>query len=195
MLVVSYARVSTKEQDISLQRKEISKHCEYKNLRILRSFEDIGKSGKNMDRPAFIQLMELIKANPEIKAVIIWKLDRIGRSVKDLITIIETLKSLNIDLISITDNIDTTTTSGRLLFHITSAFAEYEREILSERSKLGREKALEQGTICNRPKIILDKEFVMKLYNMGVPKTTIALKIGVSEGTIHNRISEWERDI
>ena len=127
--VVCYARVSSLSQDLELQISEIKKFCDYRNYKIIRVYSD-KISGKNTtDRPEFQEMMDLIskKNTLDVKAVVVHQLDRLGRSLSDLIKTVEFLKSKNIDLIVIADNIDTQTNQGVLFFQLIGAISEFEQ--------------------------------------------------------------------
>ena len=126
----------------------------------------------------------------EIEAVVVTKLDRWGRSVKDLVTSIDELKRCGVHFISIKDNLDTSTPNGRLLFHILSAFAEFEWEIIRERMEAGRERARLQGKILHRPQKKLDEREIKRLYELGLSARSVGKIMGVSHNTILSRLRE-----
>jgi len=192
MKVITYARVSTDKQDLDIQREKLKAECIYKNYTIYQAFEDVG-SGKSIVRKDFDRMWQyIVKFHKDIDALIIWKLDRIGRSLKDLIYISEELELKGIDLISISDNINTTTKEGRLFFHLLGAIAQYERELIIERTKLGIERAKKNGKICHRPRIELPMDEILRLRELGVPLTKIAERFNVSDVTIWKRLKEIE---
>lgn len=104
----------------------------------------------------------------KVEALVVTKLDRWGRSVKDLVISIDELKRYGVHFISIEDNLDTSTPNGRFLFHILSAFANFKREIIQERLEAGRERARLQGKILHRPKKKLDEREIRRLYEVGL---------------------------
>ena len=116
--IYTYSRVSTSKQDLTLQNEELKKFCDFKKLEIMRMFEDTA-SGKNDERSGFQEMMKLLSNNiHSVDAVVTYKLDRIGRSIMDLIKFSEYLGEREIGLIVIANNIDTTTHEGRLFFYI-----------------------------------------------------------------------------
>lgn len=143
MKVAIYTRVSTDEQDANKQLKELSEFSENRKYEVIKTYQDV-ISGSKDSRP---QLNELMQDAYEHKfdAVIIWKLDRLGRSLKHLIDIMNKFNNWKINLICKTQDIDTTTPNGKLLFHIFGAVAEFERELISERTKLGLKNAKNVG--------------------------------------------------
>jgi DNA invertase Pin-like site-specific DNA recombinase len=139
-MIVGYVRVSTKEQSISLQKDALQQYgCEL-------IFEDIASGAS--ERP---ELEKAIKQLKKGDIFVVWKLDRLGRTLLQLVKLINTFRLNGIEFISISDNIDTTTPYGRLYFHLIASFAEFEREITIERTKAGLTSARKQGRIGGRP--------------------------------------------
>jgi site-specific DNA recombinase len=154
---VIYIRVSTEEQakegySLSGQESALKDYVHMMGYDLYKVYCDEGKSAKDMEhRPALQQLLKDAQKK-YFKAIFVYKLDRFSRSLKDLILTIEQLKNLNIDFISLQDKIETASASGKLMFHIISSFAEFERDIISERTRFGMtEKAREGGIISKAP--------------------------------------------
>ena len=152
-----YTRVSTEEQakegfSLSAQEGSLKNYATALGYELYKIYKDEGKSAKDMKhRPA---LQELLKEAEEkhFNAIFVYKLDRFSRSLKDLILTIEKLKEIGVDFISLQDKIETASASGKLMFHIISSFAEFERDIISERTTFGMtEKAKEGGTVTKAP--------------------------------------------
>jgi len=193
--VYGYARVSTREQSLDVQIDKIKKYCNIRDFELLDIFTDKA-TGANTDRAGFQDLIKNIDSNHyKASAVIIPKLDRIGRSVKNLIEIVEFLKSKKIDLISIGDSIDTTRPEGRLFFHMNAAFAEFERERINERTQEGREFALANGVKFGRPEKEVDIDRVMRKVAAGVTKERIAQDENVGIVTLYKRIKEYKESL
>ena len=152
-----YIRVSTEEQakegfSLSAQESSLKDYVGMMGYDLFKIYRDEGISAKDMKhRPDLQQLLK--DADRKLfKAIFVYKLDRFSRSLKDLILTIERLKNLNIDFISLQDKIETASASGKLMFHIISSFAEFERDIISERTRFGMtEKAKEGGVISRAP--------------------------------------------
>lgn len=150
-----YVRVSTEEQakqGISLRAQEeaLENYAKALGYEILKIYKDEGKSAKDIKgRPEMIQLLADAQAH-KFQAIFIYKLDRFSRSLRDLIDTIEKLKELNIDFISLQDKIETTSASGKLMFHIISAFAEFERNVTGDRTKFSMDKQARDGNIVTR---------------------------------------------
>lgn len=174
---IGYARVSTNEQDLSYQIQLLEKAgCE-------RIFQD-KISGVKSERPGLDELNNFAR---EGDIVMIWKFDRLGRSLIDLINIINSFNSKNIGVISLTDSIDTTTSHGKLFFHITGAFAEFERNLIKERTNAGLALAKSQGRVGGR-KPAINKEqklLIESLFNEGKTYREISYVMKVSLTTLY----------
>jgi len=193
MRVFGYARVSTEEQvksgSLDQQREAIRSYCKSRGYELVRLFTDAGVSALS-HRPEWEELMRRLEAG-EAEAVVVTKLDRWGRSVKDLVTSIDQLQRWGIAFVSIGDSIDTSTPNGRLLFHILSAFAEFEREVIRERLAAGRERARAEGKTLHRPRKELNIREIKRLYvDVGLSASAIAKIMGTSHNTILSRLRE-----
>jgi site-specific DNA recombinase len=154
-LAAIYIRVSTEEQakqGISLKAQEeaLQNYAKALGYEVLRIYKDEGKSAKDIKgRPEMTQLLQDAEAR-KIQAIFIYKLDRFSRSLRDLIETIAKLKEWNVDFISLQDKIETTSASGKLMFHIISAFAEFERNVTGERTKFSMDKQARDGNHISR---------------------------------------------
>lgn len=149
---IGYARVSTKDQNLDLQLDELKKvGCE-------KIYKDFGVSGSKATRPELDKMLGDLRSGD---VVVIWKIDRLGRSLKDLVILVEKFKKQDIGLQSLHDPIDTTTSHGMLIFSIFASLAEFERNVIRERTKAGLESARARGKVGGRPKG-LNKEAVKK---------------------------------
>lgn len=138
---IGYARVSTRDQKLHLQVTELKKYgCEVIHQE---------KKSSVKDRPELEKMLNQLRAGD---TVVVWKLDRLGRSLKHLVDLISLFNDKKVDFISINDNIDTTSMQGRLIFNLFASFAEFERELISERTKAGLKAAREKGHFSGRPK-------------------------------------------
>jgi len=194
--VFGYARVSTADQvksgSFEQQREDIRRYCEAHGHELVRLYGDAGWSALG-ERPEWSELMETLQGriDERIEAVVVTKLDRWGRSVQELITSINDLKEKDVAFVSIGDSLDTSTANGRLLFHILSAFAEFEREIIRERLAAGRERAKAAGKQMHRPRLELDNARIKHLYTeLPLSATVIGKLMKVSTGTILSRLRE-----
>ncbi|MBD3263650.1 MAG: hypothetical protein GF375_00930, partial [Candidatus Omnitrophica bacterium] len=135
MKTAIYCRVSTEDQEPKHQEKAIKKYAKDHGFSICKVYTD-KISGTKSTRPALNDLMIAARSN-KFNVVLVWKLDRLGRSLQHLLNVLKEWEKLNIDFISITEAFDTTTAQGRLFFQIAGAFAEFESQLISERTKLG----------------------------------------------------------
>ncbi|AKJ41500.1 recombinase family protein [Pragia fontium] len=176
-MLIGYVRVSTNDQQTDLQRESLSRaNCEL-------IFED-KISGVKSERPGLKRLLKTAKAGD---TVVVWKLDRLGRSVRHLITLVSDLKARGIHFRSITDSIDTSSAAGRFFFHVMSALAEMERELIVERTRAGLAVARAQGRIGGRPRRLTDEQIQqsIRLLSKGHSRKELALIYNVSLATIY----------
>jgi DNA invertase Pin-like site-specific DNA recombinase len=177
--VALYARVSTLDQSCDMQLEDLRRYA----AGFARSHEyvDIGISGAQRRRP---QLDALRKDahHRRFDVVLVWKFDRFARSVKHLVDSLEEFRALDIDFISYTEGIDTTTPSGELLFHIMGAVAQFERDLIAERVRAGIAHARAMGKRIGRPRAAIDAERVKALRDAGnsLRKIAQALSVPVS---------------
>ena len=147
--VAIYVRVSTVEQETELQEHELREYCERRGWSYV-VYRDRGQSGAKNDRPALTAMMNDLRRR-KIDVVVVWALDRLARSLKQLLSIAEECRSLGADLVSLRQNVDTTLPAGRLTFQVLGAVAEFEREMLRERVKAGMAQAKRLGRHIGRP--------------------------------------------
>jgi DNA invertase Pin-like site-specific DNA recombinase len=146
-----YARCSTldKGQDPELQLSPLREYCQRRGFTITGEYVDNGISGTKERRPQLDRLLDAARKR-QIDLIVVWKLDRFGRSLKQLVNTLEELSSLGIGFISYQDNLDLTTPQGRLMFHIIGSMAEFERELIRERVKAGLDNARRKGKRLGR---------------------------------------------
>ena len=171
-----YARVSTLEQDLELQLQALRPHCD-------RIFQDQA-SGKDLARPEFQRLRDQLR---EGDTIVVWKLDRLGRSLQDLLALVQELQERKVGLRSLTEGFDTTTAGGKLFFSIAGAFAEYERNLIRERTLAGLQAARARGRLGGRKKVIAPKSWklMQTLYEQGTPVSEICQQFGVGRSTFY----------
>ena len=179
-----YARVSTSNhgQDIGMQTRELREYCQRRGLQIVGEYTDVGVSGSKDSRPELNRLMADAKQR-RFDAVCVWKLDRFGRSLRHLVNALADLESLGVCFISIKDNLDLSTPSGRLMFQIIGAMAEFERALIQERVRAGIRNARAKGQRIGRPRVAVDAARIAALRASGLSWRTIERELGISVRT------------
>jgi DNA invertase Pin-like site-specific DNA recombinase len=190
VMKIGYARVSTKDQNLNFQIDAL------KNYGCEMIFSE--KQSAIKERPELLKMIEHLRKDD---IVVVWKLDRLGRSLKDLVNLVEKFKEIGTEFVSIQDNVDTSNPQGRLFFNIMASLAEFEREIIRERTIAGLEAARKRGRVGGRPKG-LTKESVLKAKAAKVfyeqdklPVIEIQKKLNVSRATLYRYLHEVGADI
>ncbi len=184
-MLIGYARVSTQEQTLDLQTDALERSgCE-------KIFTDT-TSGAKSERPGLQEAMNHLRAGDTL---IVWRLDRLGRTLKHLIATITQLNDTGIGFKSLQENMDTTTSGGKLIFHIFGALAEFEREVIKERTNAGLQAARARGRLGGRPKIQTKdpKKIALarKLYNdASMPVQVICEQLHISKSTLYRYVGE-----
>jgi len=179
-VLIGYARVSTQDQNLDLQTEALTKAgCK-------KIFTD-KISGSRAERPGLTKALEMLR---EGDTLIVWKLDRLGRSVKNLVDLVGELHKQGIQFKSLTDAIDTGTPSGRFFFHVMASLAEMERELTVERTRAGLEVARQLGRKGGRKRQMTDSkiESAKKLLASGIPPRDVATNLGISVPTLYRWI-------
>src|SRR5216684_6646464 len=184
--VAIYARVSTANngQDPGLQTNELREYAERRGWQIVREYVDRGVSGAKDSRPALNKLLADVHQR-KCDVVLVWKLDRLGRSLRHLVNTLAELESRGVAFVSLSDNLDLSTPSGRLMFNVIGAMAEFERALIQERVKAGLRNAKAKGKRLGRPRVVVDQVEVLELRKSGESWRAIAEKLGVGVGTAH----------
>ncbi|MDW4293226.1 recombinase family protein [Staphylococcus saprophyticus] len=188
---IGYARVSTGLQNLHLQEDRLNAYgCE-------KIFNDY-MSGSKSKRPGLDKAIEFARSGDTI---VVWRLDRLGRNMEDLITLVNELNERGVSFHSLEENItmDKSSSTGQLLFHLFAAFAEFERNLILERSSAGRIAARARGRYGGRPEKLNNKDLKLlkTLYDNGMPIKTIAEQWQVSRTTIYrylNKIEDGKND-
>jgi len=183
--IAKYKRCSTDNQELTLQEDILSKDIrrfkeDNPNIEIeILNFEDFAISGKTTkDRPGLMDMMEKIDKRL-INKVYVTKMDRLGRSLQDLLNLTDQMRKREVDFVVVEQKIDTSTPQGNLLFQIIGAFSEFERTLIRERMEAGRRKAKETGITksgkpLHRPPLVLDEDGIMAKYEKGMSINKIA---------------------
>ena len=189
--VIIYARVSTKEQKVDMQITDLRQYAEARKLKVVREYIDYA-SGAKSDRANYKKLFDDVRKR-KTDIVLVWKFDRFARSTKELINALEEFNNLGVDFISYKENIDTSTPSGKILFTMISAFAEFERAIIKERVIAGMEKAKAKGTRIGRPRIPpFTIERVLEMKEQGSSYKEIIKKLKISKSTYYKILQAVE---
>lgn len=183
--VAIYARVSTTNhgQDVTLQTRDLQQFAEARGWRIVDAYIDAGVSGAKDSRPELNRLMADAKRR-RFDVVLVWKLDRFGRSLRHLVNALAELEALGIAFVSFTDNLDLSTPSGRLMFQVIAAMSEFERSLIQERVRAGMRNAKAKGRPIGRPKANVDVAEIARLRDSGASLRAIAARLGVSVGKV-----------
>jgi DNA invertase Pin-like site-specific DNA recombinase len=180
-MLIGYARISTNEQNLNLQTDALTKAgCE-------KIFTDTA-SGAKSDRTGLTEAINFMRKGDTL---CVWKLDRLGRSLKHLIETVLALQALGKGFCSLQENIDTTTSGGKLFFHIFGALAEFERDIIRERTRAGLASARSRGRLGGRPSIMNSKKLKMatSLYADGETQVgEICETLGISRATFYRHL-------
>jgi DNA invertase Pin-like site-specific DNA recombinase len=183
-----YARVSTDRQTVDMQIHELKQYIKRRGWNLHREFIDQGYSGSDTKRPAFQEMMNEAKKR-KFDVLLVWKLDRLSRSMKDLVMVLNELGSLGIDFVSYDNNLDTSTPTGKLVFHVIGAVAEFEKDIIKERVKAGLENAKRKGKKLGRPGVddsVIEEARILR--KEGKSFRTIGKQLGISEGVVRQRL-------
>ncbi len=183
-----YARVSTNNgQDPTVQTRELEEYCQRRGWKVAGQYIDIGISGAKEKRPELSRLMADAHRR-KFDAVIVWKFDRFARSVSHLLRALETFKALGIEFVSLSEQMDTSTPTGKMVFTVLGAVAELERSLIAERVRAGLRNARAKGKRLGRPRKKLDPQRVRRLRTSGHSWPVIAKMLGVGLGTAHRAL-------
>lgn len=183
MPLIGYARVSTSDQDLALQIDAL------KAAGVTRIFEDRGVSGANTDRPGLGAALSFLR---EGDTLVVWKLDRLGRSMTHLLQTVTELESRGVNFRSLTETVDTTTPTGRLVFHLFGALGQFERDLIRERTGAGLKAAAARGRKGGRP-IALSPEKIARarqLIASGLNVREAAARVKVSKSALYMALKD-----
>ena len=184
MKTALYARVSTSNgQDPTMQTRELKEYCERRGWKIVGEYVDTGFSGAKEKRPELDRLMADAHRR-RFDAVVVWKFDRFARSVSHLLRALETFKALGIEFVSLSEQMDTSTPTGKMVFTVLGAVAELERSLIAERVRAGLRNARAKGKTLGRPRRRVDRAKIERLRAAGQSWNKISKLLKVSRGTI-----------
>jgi DNA invertase Pin-like site-specific DNA recombinase len=187
--VAIYARVSTDGQTVDAQLRDLREFVNNKGWKDVREYVDVGVSGAKDSRPAWNELWDAIQKG-RVRVLVVHALDRLGRSLPHLVKIMSTLVEKSVTLVSFRENIDLSTSTGRMVAGLFSVLADYELSIIRERTKAGMRAARARGSRIGPVKKHFDKELATRLRDDGWGQIRIARKLGVGVG----RVNRWCKD-
>ena len=188
MRAAIYARVSTLDQEPENQLQELRRYVEARGWTGVE-YVDRGQSGAKERRPALDQLLADAKRRKKFAIVVCWRLDRMGRNLKHLITLLEELQSLGVAFVSLAEGIDATTPAGKLQMHILGAIAEFERARIVERVRAGLQRRRAEGKPLGRPRQTIAAEDLQR--TIGLSTRRAGAVLGVSHAAVHRaRLSQ-----
>src|ERR1039457_6074341 len=184
--VAIYARVSTQNhgQDVTTQTRELEQFAQARGWRLVDSYIDVGISGTKDKRPELDRLMADAHKR-RFDVVIVWKFDRFARSVSHLLRALENFNALGIAFVSLSEQVDTTTPTGKMIFTVLGAVAELERSLIVERVRAGLRNARAKGKTLGRPRVVVDTARITALRAQGLSLRAIASELGVGLATLH----------
>jgi DNA invertase Pin-like site-specific DNA recombinase len=188
--VAIYARVSTTNhgQDVNLQTRELQQFAEARGWQMVGAYIDDGVSGTKDSRPELNRLMaDAHKRCFDVVAV--WRFDRFARSVSHLLRALETFSALGIAFVSLSEQMDTTTPTGKMVFTVLGAVAELERSLIAERVRAGLRNARAKGKTLGRPRTFMDSARIARLRSEGRTVREIADTMGVSRSLVHKTLA------
>jgi|TARA_B100001079_G_scaffold268758_1_gene279756 DNA invertase Pin-like site-specific DNA recombinase len=191
MKVGIYVRVSTLQQTTDNQLLELYEICERNDWTVVEEYNETVSGTKGVDSRSELNRLLKDASRKKFSKVVIWSVDRLGRSMKHLVMVLSQLKDLDVDIYSYKQGIDTSTTMGSSFFHMVGIFAELENNMRSERQKIGIKRAMKDGIKFGR-KDVMDEEKEYQIYNLrskGKSIRAIAKEVGISVGRTHKACS------
>jgi putative DNA-invertase from lambdoid prophage Rac len=187
-----YARVSTADQQtLPMQISAMREYAERRGWTVMTTVQDI--NGGTKERPKRQGVIKLARQR-KLDVIVVWRLDRWGRSLSDLTQSLEELRTLKVDFVSVTEGLDFTTSIGRAMAGMLGIFAEFERDVLRERVKAGMEHARAKGKVLGRPTTARDKaDEIQQLIAEGLNKKEIANRLGVGRASIYRVLEQATR--
>jgi DNA invertase Pin-like site-specific DNA recombinase len=193
MRAAIYARVSTTNhgQDVTLQTRELQQFAQARGWEIAGEYVDAGVSGTKDSRPELNRLIADAHKR-RFDVVCVWRFDRFARSVSHLLRALETFKALGIEFVSFSEQMDTSTPAGKMVFTVLGAVAELERSLIVERVRAGLRNARAKGKTLGRPCVVVDAARVIRLRAQGRTIREIADTLGVSRSLVHKTLANRE---
>lgn len=183
MKTALYARVSTNNgQDPEMQLRELRDYCQRRGWEVAQEYVDAGISGAKEKRPELDKLLADAHKR-RFDAVVVWRFDRFARSVSHLLRALETFRSLGIEFVSLSEQVDTSTPTGKMVFTVLGAVAELERSLIAERVRAGLRNAKAKGRKLGRPRKALDASKLTSMRSAGASWRAVGAALGVSGST------------
>jgi DNA invertase Pin-like site-specific DNA recombinase len=184
--IALYARVSTNNgQDPEMQLRELREYCQRRGWEIIHEYVDVGISGTREKRPQLDRL--LADAHRRyFDVVVVWRFDRFARSVSHLLRALENFRSLGIEFVSLSEQVDTSTPTGKMIFTVLGAVAELERSLIAERVRAGLRNARAKGKKLGRPRMISNPGVITRLRAQGASWRAVGAALGVSPATAYS---------
>jgi DNA invertase Pin-like site-specific DNA recombinase len=193
--VAIYARVSTSSgQSVDMQLLDLRELAKRRDFEPIQEYCDEGVSGSRESRPALDALLRDARRR-KFDVVLVWKLDRLGRSLVHLVRLLQDMRTLGVELISFSEGLDFTTTTGKLLYQVISAFAEFERDCIRERVRAGLRNARAKGKRLGRPRVVVDAPRIAALRAQGRSWREITAETGVSKGTAQRALCSLPKNV
>ncbi len=191
MRAAIYARVSTANmgQDPTMQTRELEEFCQRRGWDISGRYVDQGVSGAKDSRPELNRLMADAHSR-RFDVVAVWKFDRFARSVSHLLRALETFQALGIEFVSLSEQVDTSTPTGKMVFTVLGAVAELERSLIAERVRAGLRNARAKGKKLGRPRVVVDRARIRALRAQGRGWKKIAAELRIGVGTVRRAAQE-----
>ena len=180
--IAIYARVSTADQNIDMQLTKLREYAAHRGWAVFGEYCDVGVSGAKASRPQLNRMIQDAHRR-RFDAIVVWKLDRLGRSLKHLVTTIEDMAAYGVIFVALRDNLDLSTPTGRLRMHVIGAMVEFERDFIKERVSAGVAAARKRGVRLGRPHTYVSADKVKALRDTGMPWRQVAKKLKVGTGT------------
>ena len=193
MRVAIYARVSTTNhgQDVNMQLRELRQFANARGWEIAGEYVDVGISGSKDSRPEINRLMADAHKR-QFDVIVVWRFDRFARSVSHLLRALETFNALGVAFVSLSEQMDTTTPAGKMVFTVLGAVAELERSLIVERVKAGLRNARAKGKRLGRPPVNVDAVRIGRLRSRGRSIREIADELGYTRSLVHKTLANWE---
>jgi DNA invertase Pin-like site-specific DNA recombinase len=190
--VALYARVSTDGQDPEVQLQALRAHAAHRGWEIIETFVDHGVSGRLERRPALDRMIKTAWVG-QFQIIVVQRLDRLGRSLKHLVTLLSELQEKGVAVVSLKEQLDFSSSTGRLLFHVIAALAEFETALIADRVRAGLDRARMRGVRLGRPIAQAKPDEVAVLKQQGLSVPEIAKSLRCSRSTIKRRLREKQR--